>query len=175
MKSLARWSIAAVVVGAFILVFPMLHGRFHSSVAAQAKPATSPVMFYRWYDGPDGLAHVEKTPINGFDDHGVFTLPPIEKTEIHHSSPAPPGTVLSGPMHLETTHIYVFNLAGHSQIEFAGGEIITTNPGDIELLVPDSPNAKGHRNLTVGPDDRVTVWAWIDDKKIDDKKTGDKK
>jgi hypothetical protein len=160
MTSIIRWSIAVAMVGLFVLI---LSGQTQSDVVvAQGR---KPVMMYRFYEGIDGLSHVEKIEVKNFDDHDVANLMAVRGAEIRRTKPGAPGAVFSGPFHPEPLRQYVFNLLGHAQIEFSGGEKITLNPGDIEL-VEDTAPSKGHRNLTLGPEDRVTLAVPIADQTV---------
>ena len=160
MKSTARWSIAVVMVGMFVLI---LGGQTQSDVVvAQGR---KPVMMYRFYEGTDGLSHVESIEIKNFNEHDVANLMAVSGAEIHRTKPSAPGTVLSGPFHPGPHRQYIFDLLGHEQIEFSGGEKITLNPGDIELIEDTAPS-KGHRNVTPGPEDRVTLWVPIADQTV---------
>jgi hypothetical protein len=148
------------MVGMFVLI---LAGQTQSdAVVAQGR---KPVMMYRFYQGTDGLSHVEKIEVRNFNEHDIANLMAASGAEIHRTKPSAPGAVFSGPFHPEPHRQYVFNLLGHEQIEFSGGETITLNPGDIEL-VEDTAPSKGHRNLTPGPEDRVTLWLPIADQTV---------
>lgn len=160
MKSIVRCSVAVVMVGLFVLI---LAGRTQNdAVVAQDR---KPIMMYRFYGGLDGLSHVERIELKNFNDANAAELMPVKGAAIHRSKPDAPGTVFSGPYHPEGLRQYVINLAGHAQIEFSGGGVITLNPGDIELVEDIAP-AKGHRNITLGPDDRVTLFLPIADQTV---------
>jgi hypothetical protein len=160
MKPVAKWSIAVFILGMFILM--LARQTQNDAVVAQGR---KPVMMYRFYEGTDGLSHVEKIEVKNFNEHDVANLMATSGAEIHRTKPDAPGAVFSGPFHAEPHRQYIFNLLGHGQIEFSGGGTITLNPGDIEL-VEDTAPAKGHRNLTLGPDDRVTLWLPIADQTV---------
>jgi hypothetical protein len=158
MKSIARWSIAVVVVGILVLIFS---GHIQSDVVAAQ--GSKPIMMYRFYQGPDGLSHVERIELK-LNERGVANLMPVSGAEIHRAKPSAPGVF--GSYHPEAHRQYVLNLQGHAQIEFSGGEKINLNPGDIEL-VEDTAPAKGHRNLILGPEDRVTLWLTLADPNVE--------
>jgi hypothetical protein len=162
MKSMVRWSIAFVMMCAFVLI---LSGQTQSDSDAVGAQGRKPVMMYRFYEGKDGLSHVEKIELKNFDEHDVAKLMAVSGAEIHRMKPSAPGTVLSGPFHPESQRLYVFNLFGHERMEFSGGETIDLNPGDIEL-VEDTAPSKGHRGLTLGPEDRVTLSLPITDQTV---------
>jgi hypothetical protein len=135
--------------------------------AAQAQkdvPGPQPVMLYRFYAGTDGLSHVEKIELKDFDVHNAISLMAGNGIPtIHRDKPDPPATDISKlPFHPAARRQYIFNLQGRVQIEFSGGEKITLNPGDIELAEDVAP-AKGHRNVILGPEDRISAWFPITD------------
>lgn len=159
MKTIARWSIAVATVGMFVLP---LTGQTKNDAAPAQGP--KPIMMYRFYEGTDGLSHVEKIELKDFDVHNAVSLMAGSGIPtIHRDKPDPPGTALSSmPFHPAARRQYIFNLQGHVEIEFSGGEKITLNPGDIELAEDVAPS-KGHRNLIPGPEDRISVWFPITD------------
>lgn len=156
MKSISRCSIVVALAGMLILTAA---GQAKNDVAT-SEPQYKPVMMYRFYMGTDGLSHVEKIEIK-FDGHSrsddIAKLMAISGAEIRRTKPAPPGTVFSGPFHPGSRRQYILNISGHEEVEFSGGERITLNPGDIELIEDTAPS-KGHRNVVVGPAPRVTLW-----------------
>ena len=161
MKSIVRWSVALVMFGVFILI---LSGKTHIDGDAVAAQERKPVMMYRFYEGKDRLSHVEKIELKNFNEHDVASLMAVSGAEIHRMKPSA-STDFSGPFHPESERLYVFNLLGHERIEFSGGETITLNPGDIELVEDIAPS-KGHRTLTLGPEDRVTLSLPITDQTV---------
>ena len=86
-----------------------------------------PIMMYRFYEGTDGLSHVEKIELKNFDIHSAVSLMAGNGIPtIHRDKPDPPGTALSLlPFHPAARRQYIFNLQGHAEIEFSGGEKIT--------------------------------------------------
>jgi len=162
MKSIVRCSIALFMS---MMVLAILSVETQNDADAVAAQGRKPVMMYRFYQGTDGLSHVEKVQLNNFDEHDIAKLMAVRGAEIHRANPSAPGAVFSGPFHPESQRLYVFNLAGHARMEFSGGETITLNPGDIEL-VEDTAPAKGHRGLTLGPEDRITLSLPIADQTV---------
>lgn len=167
MKSTAKWSIAVAVAATLVLASDAqnkVDAADQASKAAPAAQAPKPIVMYRFYGGADGLSHVEKIELKNFDVHNAVSLMPGNGTPtIHRDKPDSPGTALSGlPFHPAARRQYIFNLQGHVEIEFSGGEKITLNPGDIELAEDVAP-AKGHRNVILGPEDRISVWFPITD------------
>lgn len=158
MKSAAKWSAAAFMAGMLVLTSS---GQTKTDAARTA--GSKPVMMYRFYEGTDGLSHVEKIAIN-FDQHvaadDVASLMAISGAQIHRTKPSPGGTF--GPFHPAGRRQYIINISGHEEIELSSGEKITLNPGDIELAEDTAP-AKGHRNLITGPEDRVAIFVPLSD------------
>src|SRR6202140_1470918 len=140
MKPMLRFSIAVVTVG---ICFLMFCGQTRNDVVAAQ--GGKPVMMYRFYTGKDGLSHVEKIEEMNFDQNNVANL--METTTgamLRRSKPDAPGADF-GAFHPGPRRQYIFDLAGHEEVEFSGGEGITLNPGDIELIEDLAPT-KGHRN-----------------------------
>src|ERR1700688_4167977 len=160
MKSIFSWYLAVVVVGVLVLVSSV--GNPKNVVAAQG---TKPVTMYRFYTGKDGLSHVEESEIMNFDSKGVASLMVTTTgAEIHRTKPDAPGADF-GAYHPGPRRQYIFDLAGHEEVEFSGGERITLNPGDIELIEDLAPT-KGHRNRNLGPEDRLVLWVPIADQTV---------
>lgn len=160
MKPMLRFSIATVTVGMSFLMF--CGQTRNDAVSAQAR---KPVMVYRFYTGKDGLSHVEKIEVMNFDQNDVVNL--IETTTgatLRRSKPGPPDAGF-GEFHPGPRRQYIFDLAGHEEVEFSGGERITLNPGDIELIEDLAPT-KGHRNRNLGPEDRLVLWIPIVDQTV---------
>jgi len=150
MKSIARWAIAVVMVGMFVLI--MAGQTQNDAVVAQGR---KPVMMYRFYNGTDGLTYVEQVPVT-FNEKDVASLMTAAGSTITRTKPnGAPGEDFSGPYHAAGRQ-YVFNLSGTERVNFSGGGTITLVPGDIEI-VEDVPPGKGHRELNTGPEDRVTL------------------
>src|ERR1700682_4444697 len=133
MKSIIRWSVPVVMVGMFVLI---LSGQTQNdALVAQGR---KPVMMYRYYDGPDGLSHVEKIELKNFDEHDVARLMTAAGAELHRTKPSAPGAGC-GAYHPGPRRQYIFNLVVHEQIEFSAGGTIPLNPGDIELIEDLAP------------------------------------
>ena len=149
MKPMLRFSVAVVTVGMCFLMF--CRQARNGAVAAQG---SKPVTMYRFYTDRVGLSHVEKIEVNNFDQKNVANL--METTTgatLRRSKPDAPGADF-GAFHPGPRRQYIFDLAGHEEVEFSGGERITLNPGDIELIEDLAPT-KGHRTAT---SDLRTVW-----------------
>ena len=160
MKPMLRVSIAVVTVAMCCLMFC---GHMQDdAVAAQER---KPVTMYRFYTGKDGLSHVEKIEVKNFDQNNVANL--VETTSgatLRRSKPDTPGADF-GAFHPGPRRQYIFDLAGHEEVEFSGGEKITLNPGDIELIEDLAPT-RGHRNRNLGPEDRLVLWVPIADQSV---------
>jgi hypothetical protein len=160
MKPMLRFSIAVVTVG---ICFLMFCGQARNDVVAAQ--GGKPVMMYRFYTGKDGLSHVEKIEVTNFDPNNVANL--METTTgatLRRSKPDAPGADF-GAFHPGPRRQYIFDLAGREEVEFSGGERITLNPGDIELIEDLAPT-KGHRNRNLGPEDRLVLWVPIADQTV---------
>lgn len=152
--------IAVVIVGMCLLTF--CGETRNDAVAAQVGKR---VTMYRFYTGKDGLSHVEKIEVKNFDKNNVASL--METTAgatLRLSKPDPPGADF-GAFHPGPRRQYIFDLAGHEEVEFSGGEKIILNPGDIELIEDLAPT-KGHRNRNLGPEDRLVLWVPIADQAV---------
>jgi hypothetical protein len=159
MRSMLRFSIAVVAVG---ICFLMFCGQTrNNAVAAQER---KPVVMYRFYTGKDGLSHVEKIEVKNFDHNVADLLETTTGATLRRSKPEAPGADF-GAFHPGPRRQYIFNLAGHEEVEFSGGEKITLNPGDIELIEDLTPT-KGHRNRNLGPEDRLVLWVPISDQSV---------
>ncbi len=160
MRPTLRLSIAIVTVG---LGFLMLSGQTQNdTVVAQGR---KPVTVRRFYTGKDGLSHVENIEVSNFTDRGVAPLLlTMSGAEVHRAKPDGPNADF-GAFHAGPRRQYIFEVSGHEEIEFSGGEKITTAPGDIELI-EDLPPTKGHRNRNTGTEDHVDVWVTIADQTI---------
>src|SRR5580704_17406461 len=155
MKPMLRFSIAVVTVG---ICFLMFCGQTRNDVVAAQ--GAKPVMMYRFYTAKDGLSHVVKIDVMNFDQNNVANL--METTTgpvLRRSKPDAPGAHF-GAFHPGPHRQDIFDLSGHEEVEFSGGERITLNPGDIELIEDVAPT-KGHRNRNLGPEDRLVLWVPI--------------
>jgi len=160
MKPMPRFSIAVVAARISFLIFC---GQTRNDVVAAQ--AGKPVMMYRFYTGKDGLSHVEKIAVMDFDPNNVANL--METTTgatLRRSKPDAPGSDF-GAFHPGPRRQYIFDLAGHEEVEFSGGERIILNPGDIELIEDLAPT-KGHRNRNLGPEERLVLWVPIADQTV---------
>jgi hypothetical protein len=151
MKTIIRAIMAFALAGLFVLVSsgPTQNDR----VVAQGR---KPVYIYRFYAGADGLTHVERQEAT-FSSHpelfaDVYKMMAITGAELHRSKPGG----ANGEWHIGPQRQYIVNLAGHGEIEVAGGEKVELGPGDIELI--EDTTGKGHITRTLGTEDRVSLW-----------------
>jgi len=160
MKPMLRFSVTFATVGICFLMF-FVRTRNHVIAAEERKPVT----MYRFYTGKDGLSHVEKLEVKNFDQNNVANLMTTTTgSTLRRSKPDAPGADF-GAFHPGPSRQYIFDLAGHEEVEFSGGERVTVNPGDIELI-EDLPPTKGHRNRNLGPEDRLVLWVPIADQTV---------
>jgi hypothetical protein len=149
MKSIVRFAVAVATVAIFVL---LLTGQTQRDEVAAQEHKT--VNIYRIYTGPDNLSHVEKIePTFTQDPGGIFKMMTVTGAEIHRgkagrSSDWHPAA--GGSPH------YVIDLAGHKEIEVAGGVKVELMAGDIELI--EDTHGKGHITRNVGTEDDVSVW-----------------
>jgi hypothetical protein len=127
MKPMLGFSIVLVTVGTCFFMF--FGPRRNDAVAAQGR---KPVMMYRFYTGKDGLSHVEKIEVKNFDQNNVADL--METTTgatLRRSKPDAPDADF-GAFHPGPRRQYIFDLAGHEEVEFSGGERIMRIPGEAD-------------------------------------------
>ena len=159
MRPMPKLSIAVATVGMSFLMF--CGQTRNDAVAAQER---KPVRMYRFYTGKDGLSHLEKIEVKNFDNNVANLVETTTGATLRRSKPDAPGADF-GAYHPGPRRQYIFNLAGHEEVEFSGGEKITLNPGDIELIEDLAPT-KGHRNRNLGPEDRLVLWVPISDQSV---------
>jgi hypothetical protein len=112
-----KLSIAVVTVVLCFLMF--CEQTRNDAVAAQGR---KPVMMYRFFTGKDGLSHVEGIEVKNFDQNNIANL--METTTgvtLRRSKPDAPGADF-GAFHPGPRRHYIFDLAGHEEVEFSGGE-----------------------------------------------------
>ena len=107
-----------------------------------------PVFMTRLFTGPDNLTHSEEAPIDF--PGAVSKLLPITSGELHLASP---GNVTDWPR--APRRQYVITLAGHAELEVAGGKKIAVGPGHVDLV--EDVTGKGHITKVIGTDDRITL------------------
>jgi quercetin dioxygenase-like cupin family protein len=152
MKS--KWMLFAMaaVLGLFVV----------AAAAQKAGEAGShkPFMIWRLYTGPDGQTHAEEieakfTP--GGNNNEIYKMSGANGAQLTR---AKPGTVID--WHTAPRKQYVITLAGHGELEVAGGKKISVGPGQIDLV--EDTTGKGHITKVVGNEDRVTLQIPIVDK-----------
>lgn len=148
MKLSKRWPIALGIVGASILVAGIQTDR--DVVSAQTRKR---VFVTRIYTGPDSQTHIENVEAAftaGTSAADVFQLMNVTGAELHRT---PAGTVQD--WHPAPRRQYIITLSGRAEIEAAGGQKISLEPGQIQLV--EDTTGKGHITRVVGPEDRVTL------------------
>jgi hypothetical protein len=138
----------ARIVGGAMLALPLLMPPAQSAEEGTHKP----VMINRLFTGPDGQTHFEEieakfTPAGGLDGYKLLANSGAELRR------APPGRVAD--WHTAPRRQYVITLAGHGEIEVAGGKKFQVGPGSIDLV--EDVTGKGHITRTLGNEDRVTI------------------
>ena len=152
MRSIVKFAIAAVITTISVLTLTG-QTRPDGVVSQEHKP----VYIYRFYTGPDDLSHVEKLEAKFTQTPGdVFKMMAVKGAELHRGKPGRRLDWHPGPRRQ-----YVVDLAGHKEIEVAGGVKVELGPGDIELI--EDTHGKGHITRNVGTEDDVSLWLPIED------------
>ncbi|MGH9686604.1 MAG: cupin domain-containing protein [Candidatus Acidiferrales bacterium] len=150
MKSMARWSLAAVLAAALALIWtPPL---FRHAVLAQSR---NPYSMQLLYTGPDGQAYVKEINVAA-GPHGVVDLLPVAGEEVHRT---PAGFSIG--WHVERRRQYLITLSGRGEIDIAGGKKIILTPGSILLV--ENTTGKGHMTRTLGDQPWVSLWMPLKD------------
>src|SRR5215831_12818035 len=112
MRPVLRSLVGIFAVGMFCVVFC---GHTHNdAVAAQGR---KPVTMYRFYTGKDGMSHVEKIEVKEFDQNDVANLMATNTgATLRRTKPDPPGADFGG-FHPGPLRQYIFDLAGHEEVE----------------------------------------------------------
>jgi hypothetical protein len=153
MKSIIRLAAAAAMMVMLVL---SSSGQDHrDEVISQQHKA---VYVYRFYTGADNLSHVEKIEVKFAQNPGdIFKMMAVTGAELHRGKAGRKLDWHPGPRRQ-----YVIDLAGHKEIEVAGGVKVELGPGDIELI--EDTHGKGHITRNVGTEDDVSLWLPIADK-----------
>lgn len=120
----------------------------HGVVMAQTR---KPVVMTRLYTGPDDQTHAEEIELKFQNPGNVFKMLPVTGAELHRGLP---GSVAD--WHTAPRRQYVITLSGRGEIEVAGGNKISIEPGHIDLV--EDVTGKGHITRVTGTEDRVTLW-----------------
>jgi hypothetical protein len=141
-SSIRRWAIVALVA-AFVVAW-----KAESSQDLAAAQARKPIMMTRIYTGPDGMSHAEQIPMKLNGDVSEM----MKATGVEFSRRAP------GPVsdwHVGPRRQFVITLSGRAELEVAGGQKVSVEPGHISLI--EDTTGKGHTTRNIGPEDRIVV------------------
>ena len=141
-SSTRRWAVVALVA-AFIVAW-----RAETTQDVAAAQARKPIMMTRVYTGPDGMSHAEQIPMKLNGDVSEM----MKATGVEFSRRAP------GPVsdwHVGPRRQFVITLSGRAELEVAGGQKVSVEPGHISLI--EDTTGKGHTTRNIGPEDRIVV------------------
>ena len=143
-----------LVAVAVALSFTWYAQRGQSVVAAQQRV---PLMATRLYTGADGLSHVEQVDVKFFPVAGAPAT--AEQSEPVKASKS--YIVRLAPSFFEDWHNadvrrYVLPISGRAEIEVAGGQKFSAEPGRI--YIAEDLTGKGHTFRVVGTDDFVALF-----------------
>jgi hypothetical protein len=152
MKSIAGRVAMVAVASALILTWCAYRGQ--STVAAQQR---RPLTITRMYTGTDGQSHVEQVNVKFPPEGGV--PPTTEQTDpvkvtSSYIVRAAPGVVES--WHNADTRRYVIPISGRAEVEVAGGQKFSAEPGRI--YIAEDLTGKGHTFRVVGGDEWVALF-----------------
>ena len=141
-SSIRRWAIVALVA-AFVVAW-----KAETSQDVAAAQARKPIMMTRIYTGPDGMSHADQIPMKLNGDVSEM----MKATGVEFSRQAP------GPVsdwHVGPRRQFVITLSGRAELEVAGGQKVSVEPGHISLI--EDTTGKGHTTRNIGPEDRIVV------------------
>jgi len=141
-SSIRRWAIVALVA-AFVVAW-----KAETSQDVAAAQARKPIMMTRIYTGPDGMSHADQIPMKLNGDVSEM----MKATGVEFSRRAP------GPVsdwHVGPRRQFVITLSGRAELEVAGGQKVSVEPGHISLI--EDTTGKGHTTRNIGPEDRIVV------------------
>jgi hypothetical protein len=141
-SNIRRWAVVALVA-AFVVVW-----RAETTQDVAAAQARKPIMVTRIYTGPDGMSHAERMPMKLNGD--VSDLMKATGVEFSRRAPGPVSDWHVGPRRQ-----FVITLSGRAELEVAGGQKVSVEPGHISLI--EDTTGKGHTTRNIGPDDRIVV------------------
>ena len=152
MKSIA--SRVAIVVVAISLILAWCAHRGQSIVAAQQH---TPLEVTRMYTGADGLSHVDQVNVKFSPVAGAAPTneqsEPVKVTRSYIVRVAP--GVFEG-WHNADARRYVIPISGRAEVEVAGGQKFSAEPGRI--YIAEDLTGKGHTFRVVGGDDWVALF-----------------
>jgi quercetin dioxygenase-like cupin family protein len=154
MRLIANRLVMAAVVSSLIMMWNEHNGR---SVAAAQQRA--PAALTRIYTGSDGQTHLQQVDLK-------LNLDPLlgreqsETVKVTNSYVVrfPPGYMQD--WHPAQARRYVITLSGRGEIELAGGQKISLEPGGI--LQAEDVTGKGHITRTLGKVDWTALFVQLD-------------
>ena len=152
MKTIAGRIILVAVAVALALAWYAQRGQ--SVVAAQQR---APLTATRLYTGTDGLSHIEQVDVKFSPVAGAPAT--VEQSEPVKASKS--YIVRLAPGFFEDWHNadarrYVAVISGRAEIEVAGGQKFSAEPGQI--CIAEDLTGKGHTFRVVGTDDFVALF-----------------
>jgi hypothetical protein len=150
MKNIA----SRVVLMALALSLSGWYAYRSQAVAAQEHAA---VKATRLYTGADGLSHVEQVDVKFFPVAGApLTIEESEriKTSKSYVVRAAPG--FFEDWHNADVRRYVVTISGRAELEIAGGEKISVEPG--RMCLAEDLTGKGHTFRVLGSNDWVALF-----------------
>jgi len=141
-SSIRRWAIVALVA-AFVVAW-----KAETSQDVAAAQARKPIMMTRIYTGPDGMSHAEQIPMKLNGD--VSEMMKASGVEFSRRAPGPVSDWHVGPRRQ-----FVITLSGRAELEVAGGQKVSVEPGHISLI--EDTTGQGHTTRNIGPEDRIVV------------------
>lgn len=157
MKSIASSLILAGVISCVAVIWNTHHSR--SVVAAQQR---SPVTVIRIYTGSDGQTHAEQVDVKLTPVAGTFAQWWEQSQTARVTSSQfvrlAPGFVQD--WHLAGARRYLITLSGRGEVELAGGEKISLEPGRV--LQAEDVTGKGHIARTLGKEDWIALFVQFD-------------
>jgi hypothetical protein len=152
MRSISGRIVLVAVAVPLILTWHAHRGQ--SIVAAQQR---TPLTATRMYTGADGLSHVEQVNVKFSPVAGApATMEESEpvKTTKSYIVRLPPG--FFEDWHNADVRRYVLTISGRAEIEVAGGQKFSAEPGRI--CIAEDLTGKGHTFRVVGTDDWVALF-----------------
>jgi hypothetical protein len=148
-------TIASVVLMALAVPLFGWHA-YHNQIVVAAQDRAA-VKATRLYTGGDGLSHVEQVDVRFFPVAGA----PVTIEESEHLKTTKSYVVRAAPGFFDDWHNadvrrYVVTISGRAELEIAGGEKISVEPGRICLA--EDLTGKGHTFRVVGRNDWVALF-----------------
>jgi len=152
MRSITGRIVLVAVAAPLILTWYAYRGQ--TDVAAQQR---TPLTATRLYTGADGLSHVEQVNVKFSAAAGapatVEESEPVKTTKSYIVRLAPG---FFEDWHNADVRRYVLPISGRAEIEVAGGQKFSAEPGRI--CIAEDLTGKGHTFRVVGTDDWVALF-----------------